>query len=129
MVDCISKAFLRSIKIPQPNLPFSIVSFICSVICNKACTVELCFLKPNWFSNNNLFNSRNSYNLLRINFSVILSKTDNKEIDRKLLTFSVEPPWWMGITLTIFNVSGNLPVLKEVLIILQRGIIIKSDIS
>ena len=61
--------------IPQPYLWLSIDSFIISVTCINAKVVELFWRKPNWF-----WNKIQLYSLLCINFSMILSNIDNKEI-------------------------------------------------
>ena len=73
-----------------------------------------------------LLTSKNSYNLLCISFSIILSNIERSDIGRKLFISCVELPLWIGITLTIFRNPGKVPSEKELLIKLHKGLTIKS---
>ena len=60
-----------------------------------------------------LLSFKNLYSRLRMGFSKILSKSDNREIAQSLVWSYFDSFLWMGMTLVVFKRFGKLPVVNQ----------------
>ena len=56
---------------------------------------------------------KNLYSRLRMGFSKILSKSDNREIAQSLVWSYFDSFLWMGMTLVVFKRFGKLSVVNQ----------------
>ena len=56
---------------------------------------------------------KNLYSRLRMGFSKILSKSDNREIAQSLVWSYFDSFLWMGMTLVVFQRFGKLSVVNQ----------------
>ena len=98
----LSKAFCKSIYMPQVKIPLSNADLIFSVISTNAWVVEWLFLKPNWRLKITLLLSRNEYNRVWMSFSMSLLMFEALTFVFFLIAFLLE-----HLYLEVFQLFGK----------------------
>ena len=125
----VSKALDRSINMEIGKVFLSIAEITLSINSIDASSVEWLSLKPYCPSWSNLLHMKYSDNWRKTTFSNSFEIDGKSDIGRKLSITEASPFLNNGITLAIFNLSRNIPVIRDWFVTRVRGFSRAGDIN